>query len=315
MATSGQFLTVPPSSHRSSQHRRRDSARSSAQSVRAQRSATLSVASSSKMMLEDTPLGMPDSAAASPPPPSSSSTTTTKAGNDIITTTTTSSFSYPPQSSPRASQAQLQARPAAARAASSTPSIITPPANSNTIPPQSVQLSPRSIFRAMPFLLRLRSPPTDLMTMTCTSGGPRTHAVLSKCQIDKASQALTYNKMILCADAVNAEVLLRLARNELLERAQEANRQVTALVDEEYVSLLIRSFSQSAQHERVNDKLGSPRWRYTIRQNKSGDYNVQVRSPIHQTQPLNRMTRLISICTIRCSTWHIRRIARARIRT
>jgi len=86
--------------------------------------------------------------------------------------------------------------------------------------------------------------------MTCTSGGPRTHAVLSKCQIDKASQALGYNKVILCADAVNAEVLLRLARNELLERAQEANRQVTALVDEE--------------------------WRYTIRQNKSGDYNVQV---------------------------------------
>jgi hypothetical protein len=117
--------------------------------------------------------------------------------------------------------------------------------------------------------------------MTCTSGGPRTHAVLSKCQIDRASQPLTYNKTIVCVDAVNAEVLLRLARNELLERAQEANRQVTALVDEEYVSLLNSLlFGQSAPHEkRIDDKLGSPRWRYTIRQSKSGDYNVQVRSP------------------------------------
>jgi hypothetical protein len=40
-----------------------------------------------------------------------------------------------------------------------------------------------------------------------------------------------------CEDAVNAEVLLRLARNELLERAQQADRRVTALVDEEYVFL------------------------------------------------------------------------------
>ena len=77
--------------------------------------------------------------------------------------------------------------------------------------------------------------------MTCTSGGPRTHSVLNKSQIDKASQALTYNRALVCADAVNAEVLLRLARNELLERAQQANRQVTALVDEEYVSLFIPS--------------------------------------------------------------------------
>ncbi len=88
----------------------------------------------------------------------------------------------------------------------------------------------------MPFLLRLRSPPSDLLSLTCTSGGPRTHSALNKCRIDKASQALTYNKALVCADAVNAEVLLRLARNELLERAQQANRQVTALVDEECVS-------------------------------------------------------------------------------
>ena len=39
----------------------------------------------------------------------------------------------------------------------------------------------------------------------------------------------------MCADAVNAEVLLRFARNELFERAQTGNRHVTALVDEEYV--------------------------------------------------------------------------------
>ncbi len=39
----------------------------------------------------------------------------------------------------------------------------------------------------------------------------------------------------MCVDAVNADVLLRFARNELFERAQQANRHVTALVDEEYV--------------------------------------------------------------------------------
>lgn len=54
----------------------------------------------------------------------------------------------------------------------------------------------------------------------------------------------------MCADAVNAEILLRFARNELFERAQQANRHVTALVDEE--------------------------WHYTVRQTKSGDYTVQV---------------------------------------
>jgi len=105
----------------------------------------------------------------------------------------------------------------------------------------------------MHFLLRLRSPPSDLLSLTCTSGALRTHSSLSKSGttiITKAPQAFTYNKTLVCADAVNAEVLLRLARNELLKRAQEVNRHVTALVDEE--------------------------WRYTIRQTKSGDYNVQV---------------------------------------
>ena len=90
----------------------------------------------------------------------------------------------------------------------------------------------------MPFLLRLRSPPSDLLNITCTSGGPRTHAVLNRPPIsinNKASQALIYDQTLVCEDAVNAEVLLRLARNELFERAQQADRRVTALVDEEYV--------------------------------------------------------------------------------
>ena len=69
--------------------------------------------------------------------------------------------------------------------------------------------------------------------MTCTSGGPRTHSVLSRAPISKASQTVTYNETLVCEDAVNAEVLLRLARNELLERAQQTDRRVTALVDEE----------------------------------------------------------------------------------
>ncbi|KAI9463016.1 hypothetical protein F5148DRAFT_982552 [Russula earlei] len=103
----------------------------------------------------------------------------------------------------------------------------------------------------MPFLLRLRSPPSDLLNLTYSSGGRRTHPAVSRSRMSgKAPQALTYNKTLVCADAVNAEVLLRLARNELLKRAQAVNRHVTALVDEE--------------------------WRYTIRQTKSGDYNVQV---------------------------------------
>jgi len=54
--------------------------------------------------------------------------------------------------------------------------------------------------------------------------------------MDKASQVLTYNRALVCTDTVNAKVLLRLAQNELLERAQQTNRQVTALVDEEYVA-------------------------------------------------------------------------------
>ena len=36
------------------------------------------------------------------------------------------------------------------------------------------QLSLHSIFPVMPFLLRLRSPPSDLLNMTCTSGELRT---------------------------------------------------------------------------------------------------------------------------------------------
>jgi hypothetical protein len=106
---------------------------------------------------------------------------------------------------------------------------------------QSPPLSPRSIFRAVSFLLRLRSPPSaDALSVTCTSGARRTHAVLSKSRtVKKAAQPLTYSRTLVCADAVNAEVLLRLARNELLDRAQQASRHFTALVDEEYVPSLL----------------------------------------------------------------------------
>lgn len=87
----------------------------------------------------------------------------------------------------------------------------------------------------MPFLVRLRSPRSDLLSLSCTSGAPRTHPVLRRSQMYKASQSLTYSRTLVCVDAVNADVLLRFARNELFERAQQANRHVTALVDEEYV--------------------------------------------------------------------------------
>jgi hypothetical protein len=53
-----------------------------------------------------------------------------------------------------------------------------------------------------------------------------------------------------CEDAVNAEILLRLARNELLERAQQTDRRVTALVDEEFVLLLFSSFIKNEKPTR-----------------------------------------------------------------
>jgi hypothetical protein len=92
--------------------------------------------------------------------------------------------------------------------------------------------------------------------MTCTSGGPRTHAVFNRppISINKASsQALVYNQSLVCEDAVNAEVLLRLARNELLERAQQTDRRVTALVEEEYV-LFCLSFQSKRRKESQHEK-------------------------------------------------------------
>lgn len=114
---------------------------------------------------------------------------------------------------------------------------------------------------------------------------------------------MTYSRTLVCADAVNAEVLLRLARNELLERAQRANRHVTALVDEEYVYL----FRESIEHQ-DNDKRDHPsRWRYTIRQTKSGDYNVEVRSAAPQTRPFKLIIHLsdevfYSACPAQCES-------------
>lgn len=55
---------------------------------------------------------------------------------------------------------------------------------------------------------------------------------------------MTYDQTLVCEDAVNAEVLLRLARNELLESAQQTDRRVTALVDEEYVLPIVSSFKE-----------------------------------------------------------------------
>ena len=152
--------------------------------------------------------------------------------------------------------------------------------------------------------------------MTCTSGGPRTHAVLNRppISVNKASsQALVYNQTLVCEDAVNAEVLLRLARNELLERAQQADRRVTALVDEEFVLLFLFSFILKNEKTDMKDKLLT-RWRYTIRQCKNGDYNVQASG---LTPCLKWNVRLIigvySI-SIRCSTRLVPRSARAKIR-
>ena len=316
MSTSGQFLTVPSSTYRASQPHRRNTAHAAVQSPRMQRRpATGSVASSSKVRLEDTPLGIPVSAPASsppplPPPPSPSTTTTNGAADGDTTTQTSTPTSSAPQSSSPKTSRRRQTLPALPVTSTTIPLPSSPTAAAaGSARPQSPQLSPRSIFRAMPFLLRLRSPPSDLLSLTCTSGGPRTHSVLNKCQMDKAPQALTYNRALVCADAVNAEVLLRLARNELLERAQQTNRQVTALVDEEYVSFCT-FWRVGVRARKANDKPRSSRWRYTIRQTKSGDYNVQVGGPLPSTSD-----RLTSISSIRCSTRHVPPVARARIST
>ncbi|KAI0295752.1 hypothetical protein BC826DRAFT_968335 [Russula brevipes] len=264
--TSGQFLTVPPLNHRSSQHRRRDSARVGAQPPRTHDPTTSRVASSSRVRLEDTPLGIPGPAAAAP-------SSTPKVDNDTDTTTTTSTTTATTTSTTVRTSSSSSSSSPSPRASPLTPPPQrqmqqTPPTPPTTLPPslpkgptaaaagarsQSPPLSPRSLFRAVSFLLRLRSPPSaDALSMTCSSGARRTHAVLSKSPrtVKKAAQPLTYSRTLVCADAVNAEVLLRLARNELLDRAQQASRHFTALVDEE--------------------------WRYSIRQTKSGDYTVEV---------------------------------------
>ena len=303
--TSGQFLTVPALSHRPSHHHRRDSARASAQSPqpRGARQATGNVASSSRVRLEDTPLGMPVSPSPSPAdaaPPRTSSSSSSSASVHTSTTTATSESSAPAlASSPtpevrqrqrqqkQQQQQQQQQQTVVARLVAPggqapsnnvLPAMASHPTSSSSArslssqqqqqqpsssqpppppPPQLQHLSPRSIFRAMPFLLRLRSPPSDLLNMTCTSGGPRTHAVFNRppISINKASsQAMVYNQSLVCEDAVNAEVLLRLARNELLERAQQTDRRVTALVEEEYVPSFCFSFQskerKESQHER-----------------------------------------------------------------
>lgn len=235
-ATSGQFLTVPPLSHRSTHHHhhhRRDSARAAAQPPRMQHPATRNVASSSRVKMEDTPLGIP----VSPSTPATPSADAAPARRASTTSTAArrrqtrpSPLAPPPSNTILLPATAANPSPSGARSQSQQSQQPQPQPQPQSSP---VQLSPRSIFRAMPFLLRLRSPPSDLLNMTCTSGGPRTHSVLNRAQISKASQTVTYNETLVCEDAVNAEVLLRLARNELLERAQQTDRRVTALVDEE----------------------------------------------------------------------------------
>ncbi|KAI0254643.1 hypothetical protein BJV78DRAFT_1280197 [Lactifluus subvellereus] len=249
MSASSQFLTVPPLSHRSSQHTRSDRERSATQSPPTRHPTTGHVASSSKVKLEDTPLGTlvptpPSKPGPAHPPPSSPSHHPTS----------------PPTPHP---VHKHKPTPLMAPSPSSPPQTLPPPTVPSGPPggpqqqQQSPPLSPRSILRMVPLLLRFLSPPSDLFHLSCSSGDPRTHAAVSRSLSHKLPLTLTYTKTFVCADAVNAEVLLRFARIDLFERAQQANRHVTALVDEE--------------------------WRYDIRQTKNGDYNVQARSAASQT--------------------------------
>ncbi|KAI0002588.1 hypothetical protein BJV74DRAFT_793920 [Russula compacta] len=221
MSTSGQFLTVPPLNHRSSQHRRRESAAAAVQSPRTHHSATGNAfPSQPPQQRAEAPISpdrLPPHVLSPPSLPDASSTTTHAAvaitprnNNDAITVTVIKHHSLD------------KPEPGHDRCPIAT-----------TLPAQHLPcdaLSPATAFSAVGPL------------------EPDVH--FRKSQINKAPQSMTYTKTLVCADAVNAEVLLRLARNELLERAQRANRHVTALVDEE--------------------------WRYSIRQTKSGDYNVEV---------------------------------------
>ncbi|KAI0266533.1 hypothetical protein BC834DRAFT_969545 [Gloeopeniophorella convolvens] len=230
--TSSQFLSVPQLNHRSHRLRehRYDRGRSATLPVPHASSPSRAdppehVASSSRVRLEDSPLG---------------------------------SQALKPKSSPAAASAPVhthtpsaahpQATPAADAGSGSPPAHATPRDSVSSL--ATPQTSPRSLFRTVPFLMRLRSPPASLLSVSCSSGAPRTHAVLRQCAQTRAPHALAHTKRFVCADAVNAEMLLRFTRNELLLRAQRVNRAVTALVDEE--------------------------WSYTIQQTKGGDYHVQV---------------------------------------
>jgi hypothetical protein len=232
MSTSGQFLTVPSLAHRSSQHTRIDRAHSSLRSRPTHVSATGHVASSSKVKLEDTPLGIPV-----PTPP----ITTTEAESESESSSSspplpppTSSLS-PTTTDPRKSRAPPRQQPL--MAPTLPPKLSSSSSSSSSYDPavQSPPLSPRSLFRIVPLLLRLRPSPSDIFTLSCSSGDPRTHVALITASYQKFPHTLICTKTLLCADGVNAEVLLRLARHELFERAQQANRHFTALVDEEYV--------------------------------------------------------------------------------
>jgi hypothetical protein len=251
MSTSSQYLSVPQSSRRPSQHRNNDRG-GPAQSPQAHNQSVAAghAASSSKVKLEDSPLGIHPTLGthvpyATPAPTQTSPVQIVRTLSPTAASSISATLSHTP-SSPPGSTVQHHTFP--------LPHVefqLTFAPTKNKKQSQQSQRSPRRLFRAMPFLVRLRSPRSDLLSLSCTSGAPRTHVVLSRAQFHKASQPLTYSRTLVCADGVNAQVLLRFARNEIFERAQQANRHVTALVDEE--------------------------WQYTIRQTKSGDYSVQVR--------------------------------------
>jgi hypothetical protein len=94
--------------------------------------------------------------------------------------------------------------------------------------------------------------PADRRRQTATRLAPSN--IILPCVNKASSQALIYNQSLVCEDAVNAEVLLRLARNELLERAQQTDRRVTALVDEEYVLLFVPSLNLRKKKENRHER-------------------------------------------------------------
>ena len=282
MSASSQFLTVPPLSYRSSQHTRSDRERFAiTQPPSTRHPTTRHVASSSRVKLEDTPLGTPvptppSTAGSAPHPPTSpghpAPSHRASPPQQQQTTTTTTTL-RPVHRKPTPLMA-----PSLPPAAPSSPPAGSSAQQQQQQQPQSPPLSPRSILRMVPLLLRLRPPNHDLFHLSCNSDGPHTDAALAGSLFQRFPHTLTYTRTFVCADGVNAEVLLRFARIDLFERAQRADRHVTALVDEEYGLPLF--FISRPVRKLTKYNWSRSRWRYDIRQGKNGDYNIQARSAV-----------------------------------